>query len=56
MGMVHNTYSNGSIHKCNGLEVKLNDLRGLFGKANGDPLRIVSIRARTQGSVFAVLL
>ncbi|KAF7804059.1 glycerol-3-phosphate dehydrogenase [NAD(+)] GPDHC1, cytosolic [Senna tora] len=56
MGKIHNTYSNGSVQNGNGLEEKLDDLRALLGKANGDPLRIVSVGAGAWGSVFAALL
>ncbi|WVY95612.1 hypothetical protein V8G54_027763, partial [Vigna mungo] len=41
---------------CNGSEEKLDDLRSLVGKADGDPLRIVSVGAGAWGSVFAALL
>ena len=45
MGVVHNGYSNGSVgvQNCNGVEEKLDCLRRLIGKGDGDPLRIVSI-------------
>lgn len=56
MGVVHHAYSNGSVQNCNGLEEKLDDLRALLGKADGDPLRIVSVGAGAWGSVFAALL
>ncbi|XP_020207239.1 glycerol-3-phosphate dehydrogenase [NAD(+)] GPDHC1, cytosolic [Cajanus cajan] len=56
MGGVSNEYSNGSVQGCIGLEEKLDDLRGLVGKADGDPLRIVSVGAGAWGSVFAALL
>ncbi|GKU89802.1 hypothetical protein SLEP1_g3893 [Rubroshorea leprosula] len=45
-------YSNGSIQNCNGLEEKVDELRRLLGKADGDPLRIVSVGAGAWGSVF----
>lgn len=50
------SYSNGSTHNCNGLEEKLDELRRLLGKSNGDPLRIVGVGAGAWGSVFAALL
>ncbi|KAJ9190610.1 hypothetical protein P3X46_001794 [Hevea brasiliensis] len=56
---IHNLYSNGSIqnHTSNGaLEEKLDELRRLIGKAEGDPLRIVGIGAGAWGSVFTALL
>ncbi|XP_054800255.1 glycerol-3-phosphate dehydrogenase [NAD(+)] GPDHC1, cytosolic isoform X3 [Prosopis cineraria] len=56
MGVIRHAYSNGSVQNCNGLEEKLDDLRALLGKANGDPLRIVSVGAGAWGSVFAALL
>ena len=49
-------YSNGSFYNCNGLEEKLDELRHLIGKTDGDPLRIVSVGAGAWGSVFAALL
>ncbi|KAF2323792.1 hypothetical protein GH714_036943 [Hevea brasiliensis] len=55
----HNVYSDGSIqtHTSNGaLEHKLDELRHLIGKAEGDPLRIVGIGAGAWGSVFTALL
>lgn len=48
--------SNGSFHNCNGLEEKLDELRHLLGKSDGDPLRIVGVGAGAWGSVFAALL
>lgn len=54
-----NVYSNGSIQNqtSNGaLEEKLDELRHLIGKAEGDPLRIVGIGAGAWGSVFTALL
>ncbi|XP_027350829.1 glycerol-3-phosphate dehydrogenase [NAD(+)] GPDHC1, cytosolic isoform X1 [Abrus precatorius] len=58
MGMDHNPYSNGSVsvQNCNGVEEKLDGLRRLVGKGDGDPLRIVSVGAGAWGSVFAALL
>lgn len=49
-------YSNGSAHNHNGLEEKLDELRHILGKANGDLLRIVCVGAGAWGSVFAALL
>ncbi|KAG5252762.1 glycerol-3-phosphate dehydrogenase [Salix suchowensis] len=50
-------HSNGwSAQNCNGLEEKLDELRSLLGKADGDPLRIVGVGAGAWGSVFAALL
>ena len=62
--MVENTeemnrvvYSNGSVQNLNEvLEQKLDELRALIGKAEGDPLRIVGIGAGAWGSVFTALL
>ncbi|KAE8688903.1 Glycerol-3-phosphate dehydrogenase GPDHC1, cytosolic [Hibiscus syriacus] len=48
--------SNGSFNNCNGLEEKLDELRHLLCKIDGDPLRIVSVGAGAWGSVFAALL
>jgi glycerol-3-phosphate dehydrogenase (NAD+) len=57
MGVVSNSDSDGSVQNCiNGLEEKLDELRGLLGKTNGDPLRIVSVGAGAWGSVFTALL
>ncbi|XP_011042114.1 PREDICTED: probable glycerol-3-phosphate dehydrogenase [NAD(+)] 1, cytosolic [Populus euphratica] len=55
--MNHTVYSNVSIQNLNGvLEEKLDELRALIGKAEGDPLRIVGIGAGAWGSVFTALL
>lgn len=55
--VAHNGYLNGSIHNNgNGLEEKLDELRRLLLKADGDPLRIVGVGAGAWGSVFAALL
>ncbi|XP_073224223.1 glycerol-3-phosphate dehydrogenase [NAD(+)] GPDHC1, cytosolic isoform X4 [Cicer arietinum] len=57
MGVISNADSNGSVQNCNnGLEEKLDELRRLLGKSNGDPLRIVSVGAGAWGSVFTALL
>ncbi|KAA0067913.1 glycerol-3-phosphate dehydrogenase [Cucumis melo var. makuwa] len=50
------SHTNGSTHNCNGLEDKLDELRRLIGKSDGDPLRIVGVGAGAWGSVFAALL
>ncbi|KAK9289854.1 hypothetical protein L1049_008014 [Liquidambar formosana] len=52
----HKLYMNGSIQNHNGLEEKLDELRRLLGKADGDLLRIVGVGAGAWGSVFASLL
>lgn len=50
-------HMNGSIQSTNGpLEEKVDELRRLFGKAEGDPLRIVCVGAGAWGSVFAAML
>lgn len=55
--MTNNVYSNGSIQSINGsLEEKLDELRCLMGKSEGDPLRIVGVGAGAWGSVFAAML
>ncbi|KAG8391169.1 hypothetical protein BUALT_Bualt01G0159800 [Buddleja alternifolia] len=52
-----NVYMNGSIPSTNGsIEEKVDELRRLFGKAEGDPLRIVCVGAGAWGSVFAAML
>ncbi|KAL9424344.1 hypothetical protein AB3S75_036264 [Citrus x aurantiifolia] len=49
--------SNGLIHHTNGsLEERLDELRRLMGKAEGDPLRIVGVGAGAWGSVFTAML
>ncbi|CAI0374894.1 unnamed protein product [Linum tenue] len=54
-----NGYSSAH-HSTNGTnsgqEEKLDELRRLLGKADGDPLRIVGVGAGAWGSVFAALL
>lgn len=53
----NNGFPNGSIHNSNGhIEEKLDELRCLLGKADGDPLRIVGVGAGAWGSVFLALL
>ncbi|KAK1317963.1 putative glycerol-3-phosphate dehydrogenase [NAD(+)] 1, cytosolic [Acorus calamus] len=54
--MNNSVHSNGSAHGSNGAEDKLDELRRLLGKSEGDPLRIVSIGAGAWGSVFTALL
>ncbi|XP_021741052.1 glycerol-3-phosphate dehydrogenase [NAD(+)] GPDHC1, cytosolic isoform X2 [Chenopodium quinoa] len=54
--VMNNDYSNGSIHNYNGNEEKLDELRRLLGKADGDPLRIAGVGAGAWGSVFLALL
>ncbi|XP_043725247.1 probable glycerol-3-phosphate dehydrogenase [NAD(+)] 1, cytosolic [Telopea speciosissima] len=51
-----NLYSNGSVHNSNGVEKKLDELRSLLGKAEGDLLKIVGVGAGAWGSVFAAML
>lgn len=48
--------SNGSLHGSNGAEEKLDELRRLLGKSDGDLLKIVGVGAGAWGSVFAALL
>ncbi|KAL2461181.1 Glycerol-3-phosphate dehydrogenase [NAD(+)] GPDHC1 [Abeliophyllum distichum] len=57
-GVANNTaYSNGLVQSGNGsLEEKIDEIRRLFGKADGDPLRIVGVGAGAWGSVFAAML
>ncbi|MED6209582.1 Glycerol-3-phosphate dehydrogenase [NAD(+)] gpdhc1, cytosolic [Stylosanthes scabra] len=55
------TSSNGNSNSDSGnggclAEEKLDELRKLIGKSEGDPLRIVSVGAGAWGSVFAALL
>lgn len=50
-------YSNGSTQNSNGsVEEKVDDLRRLLGKTEGDPLRIVGVGAGAWGSVFLAML
>ncbi|GAB2227951.1 hypothetical protein Droror1_Dr00009780 [Drosera rotundifolia] len=51
-----NMYANGSTNHHNGTEEKLDELRRLLGKSDGDLLRIVGVGAGAWGSVFAALL
>ncbi|XP_027355648.1 probable glycerol-3-phosphate dehydrogenase [NAD(+)] 1, cytosolic isoform X1 [Abrus precatorius] len=55
--MSNNACSNGSIQNVNGsLEEKLDELRQLMRKVDGDPLRIVGVGAGAWGSVFTAML
>ena len=55
--MSQNVYSNGSHPNPNGgLEEKVDELRRVMGKLDGDPLRIVGVGAGAWGSVFAAML
>lgn len=55
--VTHNAYSNGLIqHSNDSVEEKLDELRCLMGKTEGDPLRIVGVGAGAWGSVFAAML
>ncbi|XP_047951549.1 probable glycerol-3-phosphate dehydrogenase [NAD(+)] 1, cytosolic [Salvia hispanica] len=52
-----NGLTNGAINVANGLsEEKIDEIRRLFGKSDGDPLRIVGVGAGAWGSVFAAML
>ncbi|CBI28613.3 hypothetical protein VitviT2T_020484 [Vitis vinifera] len=56
-GMANSVYLNGSVQNSNGVqEEKLDELRRLIGKAEGDPMRIVGVGAGAWGSVFAAML
>ena len=52
----HISYVNGVVQNHNGLEEKLDELRRILRKADGDLLRIVGVGAGAWGSVFAALL
>ncbi|PQQ20922.1 putative glycerol-3-phosphate dehydrogenase [Prunus yedoensis var. nudiflora] len=55
--VTHDVYSNGLIqHSNESVEEKLDELRRLMGKTEGDPLRIVGVGAGAWGSVFAAML
>lgn len=55
--VTHSACSNGSVQTVNGnLEEKLDELRLLMGKVDGDPLRIVGVGAGAWGSVFTAML
>ncbi|XP_017698057.1 probable glycerol-3-phosphate dehydrogenase [NAD(+)] 1, cytosolic [Phoenix dactylifera] len=49
-------HSNGSVHYSNGVEEKLDELRRLLGKSEGNLLKVVGIGAGAWGSAFAALL
>ena len=53
--MVGSVHVNGSVNGANGTEERLDELRRLLGKSEGDLLKIVSIGAGAWGSVFAAL-
>lgn len=53
---IRGVYPNGSIPNSNGMEEKLDELRRLLGKSDGDLLRIVGVGAGAWGSVFLALL
>ncbi|CAN6703268.1 unnamed protein product [Malus baccata var. baccata] len=56
-GVTDKVYSNGLIHhSSDSVEEKLDELRHLMGKAEGDPLRIVGVGAGAWGSVFVAML
>ncbi|XP_058107255.1 probable glycerol-3-phosphate dehydrogenase [NAD(+)] 1, cytosolic [Magnolia sinica] len=55
-GKLNHVHSNGSINGSNGAEEKLDELRRLLGKSDGDPLRIVGVGAGAWGSVFTAML
>ncbi|CAI9764999.1 unnamed protein product [Fraxinus pennsylvanica] len=57
-GIANNSaYTNGLVRSGNGsVEEKIDEIRQLFGKADGDPLRIVGVGAGAWGSVFAAML
>uniref|UniRef100_M8B7B2 Glycerol-3-phosphate dehydrogenase [NAD(+)] n=1 Tax=Aegilops tauschii TaxID=37682 RepID=M8B7B2_AEGTA len=54
--MVGSVHVNGAVNGANGTEERLDELRRLLGKSDGDLLKIVSIGAGAWGSVFAALL
>lgn len=55
--MANGLLSNGSVQNSNGgVEEKLDELRHLIGKAEGDPMRIVGVGAGAWGSVFTAML
>ncbi|XP_008786885.2 probable glycerol-3-phosphate dehydrogenase [NAD(+)] 1, cytosolic [Phoenix dactylifera] len=56
VGVHSSPHPNGSVHYSNGAEEKLDELRRLLGKSEGDPLKIVGIGAGAWGSVFVSLL
>lgn len=54
-GEVPDGYANGEDVKAKD-ETRLRELRELFGKAEGDPLRVVGVGAGAWGSVFIAML
>ena len=56
-GVIHNDYLNGLVQNSNGsIEEKIDEIRRLLGKAEGDPLKIVGVGAGAWGSVFIAML
>ncbi|RWR74729.1 putative glycerol-3-phosphate dehydrogenase NAD+ 1, cytosolic [Cinnamomum micranthum f. kanehirae] len=55
-GTPSDLHTNGSSLNSNGTEEKLDELRRLLGKAEGDLLKIVGVGAGAWGSVFAAML
>ncbi|PON39727.1 Glycerol-3-phosphate dehydrogenase, NAD-dependent [Trema orientale] len=56
-GVAHNEFSNGFVPNSNGsTEEKIDEVRRLLGKAEGDPLKIVGVGAGAWGSVFIAML
>ncbi|XP_009588780.1 putative glycerol-3-phosphate dehydrogenase [NAD(+)] 1, cytosolic [Nicotiana tabacum] len=55
-GLTSHVYSNGLQSTNGSVEEKVDELRRLFGKADGDPLRIVGVGAGAWGSVFVAML
>ncbi|OIS97483.1 PREDICTED: probable glycerol-3-phosphate dehydrogenase [NAD(+)] 1, cytosolic [Nicotiana attenuata] len=55
-GVTSHVYSNGLQSTNGSVEEKVDELRRLFGKADGDPLRIVGVGAGAWGSVFVAML
>lgn len=50
-------HTNGSFQGMSGsMEDKIEELRRLFGKSDGDPLRVVGVGAGAWGSVFVAML
>lgn len=56
-GVTQNVHSKGLMQNSNGsIEEKLDEIRRLMGKAEGDPLKIVGVGAGAWGSVFTAML
>ncbi|KAH7528031.1 probable glycerol-3-phosphate dehydrogenase [NAD(+)] 1, cytosolic [Ziziphus jujuba] len=56
-GVTQNVHSNGLMQNSNGsVEEKLDEIRRLMGKGEGDPLKIVGVGAGAWGSVFTAML